>query len=267
MKQNNRRPATIGKCKTSLSNQVDAIVSKEFKNNKFSNKIETIDPEINFKLNSFNLAIGPQGSSKTVSVLKELMKLSAVPHNYHLLIYVTDVANDVSFNTLKKYINFQIIKTDYEQIESEFEQLMELKQIYNDMVDGKIPKDPEILDALYIDDFSQKRLHTFILFDDAAFIFDKKSKSKFKRWFTEFRHWNVTAYCNIQIWGSIDPKLKNLLTSVMLFKGFSKERVQHIFRQLPLDMKFDDFYTNYYMKLKEYQKLIIDFPTNSIKFV
>ena len=267
MKQNNRRPATIGKCKTSLSNQVDAIVSKEFKNNKFSNKIETIDPEINFKLNSFNIAIGGQGTSKTVSILKELMKLSAIPHNYHLFIYVTDVANDESFNTLKKYINFQIIKTDYEHIEDEFEQLIELKQIYNDMVDGKIPKDPEILDALYIDDFSKKRLHTFILFDDCAFLFDKKSKSKFKRYFTELRHLKCTVYCALQMWSAIDPKIKNLLTSVMLFKGYSRERVQKIFQQLPLDMKFDDFYTNYYMKLKDYQKLVIDFPTNTIKFV
>ena len=122
----NRRPAPVCKHKRNLSMQVDAIVQKEFKNNKLSNKIETIDPEINFKLNSFNIAIGPQGSSKTVSVLKELMKLSAIPHDYHLLIYVTDVANDESFNTLKKYINFQIVKTDYEHVEDEFEQLMEL---------------------------------------------------------------------------------------------------------------------------------------------
>ena len=261
------RPAPIGKCRANLSKQVDQIVEKEFSNNKLSNKIEEIDPEINFKLNSFNIAIGPQGASKTVSVLKELMKLSAIPHDYHLLIYVTDVANDESFNTLKKYINFPIIKTDYNDIEEEFEKLIELKEIYNQMVDGQIEKDQSILEALYIDDFSRKRLHTFILFDDAAFIFDKKSKSKFKRWFTEFRHWKCTAYCNIQIWGSIDAKLKNLLTSVMLFPGFSRERVQHIFRQLPLDMKFNDFYSNWYIKLKQYQKLIIDFPTNSLKFV
>ena len=255
------------KCGNSISKQVDAIVQKEFKNNKYSNKIEEIDPEINFKLNSFNLAIGPQGSSKTVSVMKELMKLSAVPHNYHLMIYVTDVANDVSFNALCKYINFQIIKTDYEHIEEEFERLMELKQYYNQMVDGEIEPDESILDALYIDDFSRKRLHTFILFDDAAFIFDKKSKSKFKRHLTELRHLNVTAYFNLQIWSSVDPKLKNLLTSVMLFGGFSRERVQQIFRQLPLDLRFDDFYKNYYMKLKQYEKLVIDFPTHTIKIV
>ena len=262
-----QKTVPIGRCKRSLSSQVDAIVQKEFKNNKLSNKIESIDPEINFKLNSFNVAIGPQGSSKTVSVIKELMKLSAIPHDYHLFIYVTDVTNDESFNTLKKYINFQIIKTNYDEIEDQFEQLMQLKECYNQMVDKIIPYDEDILDALYINDFSRKRLHTFILFDDAAFIFDKKSKSKFKRWFTEFRHWKVTCYCNIQIWGSIDAKLKNLLTSVMLFRGFSRERVQHIFRQLPLDLTFDEFYNNYYIKLKEYQKLVIDFPTNSIKFV
>ena len=60
----NSRLPPLCKHKTNLSKQVDAIVQKEFKNNKVSNKIETIDPEINFKLNSFNIAIGPQGSSK-----------------------------------------------------------------------------------------------------------------------------------------------------------------------------------------------------------
>ena len=112
MKQRSR-VAPIGKCKSSLSTQVDAIVKQEFKNNVLSNKIEEIDPEINFKTNSFNIAIGPQGCSKTVSILKELMKLSAVPHDYHLLIYVSDLPSDESFNTLKKYINFPIIKTQF----------------------------------------------------------------------------------------------------------------------------------------------------------
>ena len=78
IKPSTNRPAPIGKCRANLSKQVDQIVEKEFSNNKLSNKIEEIDPEINFKLNSFNIAIGPQGASKTVSVLKELMKLQKV---------------------------------------------------------------------------------------------------------------------------------------------------------------------------------------------
>lgn len=257
----------ICRSKKSLTEKVEDIVQKEFKKNDKTNKIEEIDPEINFKYNSFNIACGPQGSSKTVSVLKELMKLSAIPNNYHLFIYVTDVANDESFNALMKYINMTIVKSSYEEIENSFEKLIELKEEYNKMVDGKILPDEDILDALYVDDFSRKRLHTFILFDDSAFIFDKKSKSKFKRWFTELRHLNCTVYCNMQMWSAVDPKIKNLLTSVMLFKGYSRERVQKIYSQLPLDMEFDEFYNDYYIKLEQYQKLIIDFPTNSIKTV
>ena len=38
------------------------------------------------------------------------------------------------------------------------------------MVDGEIPKNKTILPYLYINNFKLKRLHTFILMDDAAFV-------------------------------------------------------------------------------------------------
>lgn len=254
--------------KLNVDDLVDDLVSREL-NNGVKKHISKIDDNVNFRYNSFNLCVGPQGSSKTTSVMKELMKLSIIGqrvapdgnvisgHDYHMMIYVTNNSSDDSFNNLLKYINIPCVKCSYENMDEKFEQLFALKDDYNAMVDGKIEKDPSILDALCVDNFSRKRLHTFILFDDASFIFDKKTKSKFKSWFTQLRHFNLTVFACIQIWGSLDVQLKTQLSSVYLYKGFSRERVQYIFRQLPIDMNFDQFY-NVYMNLPKYKKLIID---------
>ena len=254
------------KNKKSLEYKVQKIVNKEL-NTGTKKFISEVHKDINFRYNSFNVAIGNQGSSKTTSVLKEVMKLSFLEdHDYHLFIYVTNNTSDETFQKLNPYIDFQIIQTTYEEIEEQFEQLIKLKDEYNKMVDEEIPYDEGILDALYIEDFSKKRLHTFILFDDASFIFDQKSKSKFKKWLTQCRHFNITVFCNIQIWHSLDAKLKSQISGVFLFKGFSRERVKYIYRQLPIEIDFEEFY-QLYLSLEKYQKLVIDCIGNKIKVV
>lgn len=248
-----------------LDDLVDEVVSKEL-NNGVKKHISKIDPTVNFRYNSFNLCVGPQGSSKTTSVMKELMKLSLVDHDYHMMIYVTDNDSDDSFNSLLKYIDIPCVKTDYEHVDEQFELLAKYKDDYNAMVDGKIDYDDGILDALCISDFDKKRLHTFILFDDASFIFDHKTKSKFKSWFTKLRHLNCTVFACIQIWGSLDPKIKSQLSSVYLYRGFSRERLQYIYRQLPIDMNFDQF-LQIYQNLPKYKKMVIDTLDCSIRVV
>ena len=246
-----------------IDNYIDNLVSKEL-NNGLSKHISKINDNVYFKYNSFNICVGPQGSSKTTSVLKELMKLCLNPHDYHLIIYVTNNDSDDTFNCLLKYINIPCVKTDYKNIDQEFESFIKLKDAYNAMVDGRIERDPDILQALYVDDFSKRRLHTFILFDDASFIFDQKTKSKFKTYLTQLRHFNTTVFACIHIWNSLDVKLKTQLSSVYLFKGFSRERLQFIFRQLPIDMSFDEFY-DIYQRLPRYKKIIIDTTNGNLR--
>lgn len=236
--------------------EIEEIVQKEL-NDGTKKTISKINPDINFRYNSFNILVGNQGSSKTTTVMKELMKLVYYPHDYHLLIYVSPNEQDITFDKLSRYLDIPVVKIKFEEVEEYFEDLVKVKNIYNNMVDGKIPKDDGILECLCIDNFKKKRLHTIILFDDASFIFDKKSKSKFKTYFTTLRHSNTTVFCCLQIWGSIDPSLKSQISSVYIFKGFSRERVQYIFRQLPIDISFEQFW-NKYVKLKKYQKIIVD---------
>ena len=251
----------------SLDEYIDGIVANEL-NNGVKKHISKIDPNINFRYNSFNICVGPQGSSKTTSVMKELMKLSMLQdgHDYHMMIYVTDNDSDDSFNSLLKYIDIPCVKTDYAHVDQQFELLAKMKDDYNAMVDGRMEPDQNILDALCINDFSKKRIHTFILFDDASFIFDNKTKSKFKSWFTKLRHLNCTVFACIQIWGSLDPKIKSQLTGVYLYKGFSRERLQYIYRQLPIDMGFEEFY-RMYQSLPKYKKIVVDCLDSTLKVV
>ena len=76
-----------------LDEYVDSIVSNELDNG-LTKHISKINDNVYFKYNSFNLCVGPQGSSKTTSVLKELMKLTNLisrhlkPQFYQLALYV-----------------------------------------------------------------------------------------------------------------------------------------------------------------------------------
>ena len=101
-----------------------------------------------------------------------------------------------------------------------------------------------------------KRLHTFILMDDAAFVL-KSENSKWNKWLCQLRHLNTTVFMCIQIWKSINASLKSQITSIQLFPGYSRQQVNYIYNQICVDMKFDDFY-ELYTKIRQRHKLIID---------
>ena len=154
-----------------INEYVNDLLDYELNKDTSNKLISYIDKDINFKYNSFNICIGKQGTGKTTRILKELIKLSMKNiDSYHLIIYVSNNSSDDTFNNLYKYINIPIVKTDYEHIDKQYEQLIKLKDIYNKMIDGEIENDKNILEALYINNFNLKRLHILILMDDAAFV-------------------------------------------------------------------------------------------------
>ena len=256
---------------TDLNNFVNTILDEELNKDTKNKLINYVDKDINFKYNSFNICIGKQSTGKTTSVLKELIKLSlkdvkkdsVQTFGYHLIIYVSNNSSDDTFNNLYKYINIPIVKTDYEHLDKQFEQLIKLKDEYNKMVDNEIPKNKEILKYLYINDFNNKRLHTFILMDDAAFIL-KNDKSMWFKWLCQLRHLNTTVFLCIQIWKSINPSLKTQITSIHLFPGYSRQQLNYIYNQICIDMKFEDFY-ELYVTIPQKHKLIIDLIDTSVR--
>ena len=245
-----------------LSNAIDDIIDYELNTGR-KKLISKISDNINFKYNSFNIFLGKQGTGKTTSILKELMKLTTIKNDYHLIIYVSNNSSDDTFNKLKNYINIPIVKTDYQHLNQQFEQLIKLKDTYNKMIDGVIPKSDEILANLYINDFSKDRLHTFILMDDAAFVLKNENNPWFK-WLCQLRHLNTTVALCLQIWKSINPSLKSQITSINIFKGYSRQQLNFIYQQIAVDVDFNEF-MRMYNKLNTRQKLIIDCVEGEIK--
>ena len=247
-----------------INEYVNDLLDYELNKDTSNKLISYIDKDINFKYNSFNICIGKQGTGKTTSILKELIKLSMKNiDSYHLIIYVSNNSSDDTFNNLYKYINIPIVKTDYEHIDKQYEQLIKLKDIYNKMIDGEIENDKNILEALYIDNFNLKRIHTLILMDDIAFVL-KNENSKWFKWLCQLRHLNTTIFMCIQIWKSINPSLITQITSIQLFPGYSRQQVNYIYNQICVDMKFDDFY-DLYVKIHQKHKMIIDLVETTLK--
>ena len=245
-----------------VNNAIDNIIDYELNTGR-KKLISKISDNINFKYNSFNIFLGKQGTGKTTSILKELMKLSTIKNDYHLIIYVSNNSSDDTFNKLKNYINIPIVKTDYQHLNQQFEQLIKLKDTYNKMIDGEIEKNAEILPELYISSFSKDRLHTFILMDDAAFVLKNENNPWFK-WLCQLRHLNTTVALCLQIWKSINPSLKSQITSINIFKGYSRQQLNFIYQQIAIDVDFNEF-MRMYNKLNTRQKLIIDCVEGEIK--
>ena len=245
-----------------VNNAIDNIIDYELNTGR-KKLISKISDNINFKYNSFNIFLGKQGTGKTTSILKELMKLSTIKNDYHLIIYVSNNSSDDTFNKLKNYINIPIVKTDYQHLNQQFEQLIKLKDTYNKMIDGETEKSDEILANLYINDFSKDRLHTFILMDDAAFVLKNENNPWFK-WLCQLRHLNTTVALCLQIWKSINPSLKSQITSINIFKGYSRQQLNFIYQQIAIDVDFNEF-MRMYNKLNTRQKLIIDCVEGEIK--
>ena len=245
-----------------LNLKVNELIDYELNNTSKKKQIQKINDQINFKYNSFNIYLGKQGTGKTTNILKELIKLSTITNDYHLIIYVSNNESDDTFNRLKNYINIPIVKTDYQNLNQQFEQLIKFKDIYNKMFDGEIPKNNDILNMLYIKDFNKDRLHTFILMDDAAFVLNKENE--WFKWLCQLRHLNCTVALCIQIWKSINPSLKSQITSINIFKGYSRQQLNFIYQQISVDVNFNEF-MRIYNKLDYRKKLIIDCVEGEIR--
>ena len=245
-----------------LNLKVNELIDYELNNTSRKKQIQKINEQINFKYNSFNIYLGKQGTGKTTNILKELIKLSTIKNDYHLIIYVSNNESDDTFNRLKNYINIPIVKTDYQNLNQQFEQLIKFKDIYNKMFDGEIPKNNDILNMLYIKDFNKDRLHTFILMDDAAFVLNKENE--WFKWLCQLRHLNCTVALCIQIWKSINPSLKSQITSINIFKGYSRQQLNFIYQQISIDVNFNEF-MRIYNKLDYRKKLIIDCVEGEIR--
>lgn len=216
-----------------------------------------IHPEIYIRHRSINLLIGKPGKGKSSAICEELIKLSALDiPEFHLIIWVNNTGSDQTLNTLSKHISIPIKQITYDDFDRIYPQFLAIKEEYNKMIRGEIPKDPSILEPLMINNFTPKPLETIIVLDDAVNVL-KETDSYLAKSLYKTRHTNCIFFIAIQIWKGITAQLKSVLNSIWIFNGFSPQILHHIYNQITTDYSFDEF-KSFYASVQKYNKLICD---------
>lgn len=199
------------------------------------NTIEPIHPQIHFYYNSLNIAIGKQGCGKTTFLCKQLIMLAQVPNQpYSAVLYVGKGDVDYTFMSLKQFFQIPVYMCTYDNFLSMFQQ--------------------------YCQEREQDNTHVFIIFEDASFMFQKEN-ADWNNIICRLRHLRCTLWLNIHVWKSVSTTFKSQLTTAFVFKGFPRDQMQWIYRQMSVCDTFPIFF-GYYTKLTTRQCLKIDNTTS-----
>jgi len=257
---------------SNLNELVNEEVAEVLANNYdklMKSKINVIHPEINLKYSSVNLFCGRQGKGKTLTVLKEMVKLSKIPSNVHMLVYVNkDGRIDDTTEALKSLITIPIKYVSVKNIEEFLQDLYFHKLIYDKIINENLKDEleedqiNEVLEFLMLDDFSRPTLQEVILFDDAAF--EKvltKNDSVIVGMAHQARHYKfIFCFC-VQGIKDVPLPIKEQTTTFFLYSGFMNQKLFTLYNQCGIKcVDFQDF-KRAYNQLRDKDFLIIDCQT------
>jgi len=229
-------------------------------------KINVIHPEIYLKYSSVNLFCGKQGKGKTLTILKEMVKLSKIASNVHMLVYVNkDGRIDDTTEALKPLIKIPIKYVSVKDVENYLQDLYFHKLIYDKVksegLEDKLDEEQlnEVKEFLMIDDFEKPSLQEVVLFDDAAF--EKvlmKQNSVVVGMAHQARHFKfIFCFC-VQGIKDVPLPIKEQTTTFFLYSGFMNQKLFTIFNQCGIKcVEFQDF-NRVYNRLNDKDYLIID---------
>jgi hypothetical protein len=223
----------------------------------------------NIYQNSINVAIGKPQSGKSVSLLTEIMKISTVQHEAHLLIVINKNGSnkDPTLKIFAPMIKIPIIYISRDNLDL-LNEIIEYKELYNEIIDKSLEEDIideqkyQIFNVLKIEDFSKNYLHTLVFLEDCGNS-DVLKKGLIHSLMVECRHIQSSFFITIQAWKMLDPEIKSYLGTVFVFSGFSPERLQYIVRQTNVASDFKEF-MKLYSKLAQNDSIIIDCVTGEI---
>ena len=225
--------------------------------------------------NSITAAIGQQNKGKTLSVLKEIIKISQNDPFCHLLVYInkTGEPTDSTFESIKKLIKCPIIYRSHEDAEEYIHQLLLFKQLYNSIKENhyedKIDDNQknEMFENLFINDFSKKFCHTLIFLDDAvkSKLIEKKD-SDFNQWLTQCRHIQCSIFLAVQYLRGLSTNIKSNLSTVFIFSGFSAQQFNVIRNQINMQIPKEELWYKY-TQLSNHGKIIHDCIKGITKFI
>ena len=244
-----------------LMNMNSANISKE--------KLEPISDQTCIYYNSVNIFCGKQGSGKTYSGMKEIIKISHISPETHLLVVITkdESKDDPTITSLLPLLNIPVVYVSEDEAEEYVKHLLSCKRMYNTIKQNHSEKSvkqeekQELFQTLSVNDFRKPWLHTIFLFNDIAKskLF-KRAEGYFNQLIPICRHIQCSFFLNVQFWKSIPTEIKANLTTAFIFGGFSKEQLSYILRQLPVAVEFQRVY-HAYRGLRKFQKIIVNCET------
>lgn len=211
-----------------------------------------------FYRNSVNVIIGRRGSGKTYSTLREILKLPELDENnfnYTQVFYVSDKAMDDTVTKFKPLFppTLQFIWLPINHAMALFTDLGRLKaKLANP--DYKIPK--ETLDFYQMKDtvedakikLNAEHLppdvlpHSIVLFDDCLALFSKTTPLAKKLY--ENRQMRATIFMLLQDVSGLSPSMKSNTNALQLFGGYSRQKFNVLFYQLPpVNTDYDEYRT------------------------
>lgn len=200
--------------------------------------ISQIHSELDFYYNSLNICVGKPGTGKTTLLLKQLMILNNVGHNYGLIIYLSNTNDQFFLNTVKMFNKIPIVQKSFEE-------------------------GTECLDE-YLNN-EERNFHIFVIVEDATGLLEGRN-IMWEQWLIKLRHLKMTVWINLHDWISISPKIREQVSCVFLCKGLGKQKCGVIFRQLNLPYEAKVIY-GIYCQLRDFQYLKIDNIKNKTKII
>jgi hypothetical protein len=124
----------------------------------------------------------------------------------------------------------------------------------------------DLLHSFGKSDFSVKGLHIIIFLDDCDKSRLLKPNSYICSLLSENRQPRFTFFINIQYWKEINASIKPNINLLFIFETFSKQQINYILEQVPLESPFEQFY-EMYRHLSFRDKVIINCDNGRYKII
>ena len=155
----------------------------------------------------------------TTSILKNFSNADAgrvikyiPPLRLFACLYITNgETNDMTFNALKRLIKIPIMGLDFNEATRELSNYFSTRE-----------------DTVH---------HTFVIIEDASFLL-MKDNPIWVDWVCKLRHLRMTMWLNLHVWRSISTMIKTQITTLFIFRGFSREQLSHMYKQSCVDADF-----------------------------
>ena len=253
---------------------VDSAMNNAYRRNKnkiMNESIRPIGEDIFAYYNSLNILVGNQGKGKSHIVLRDIIQISRLANaNVHLIVYISKsgTINDSTFEAQQDLIQLPIQCITDSEADKYLKQLDLYKDLYSKCCKNKEAINKELVtkmfDFLHVNKFNKSGvLNTVIVCED--FVKSALLKSSyFTNYITQLRHKHSIVYVNVQFFKAIPTDYKNNATSFIIFSGFSRQKLNYLYYQIPMNIEFEDLWRGY-SQLKGHDIVYINVRDNQMK--